>query len=193
MSGEFRGRKLLALPKGVEGLRPSSGRVRSAIFDRLQDEIVGARVLDLFAGSGALAIEALSRGAVQATLVEHAPALQRHLRRQLSQLGLDQRAHLRAMDAQRFLADRAAMVERSTRGSTGDATFDMVFIDPPYGDVDAYSRSLEGLIAGRLLAPEAVIVCERSRRASLAPWPEVLLEEATRRHGDSVLHFLRAN
>ena len=179
VGGEFKGRRLLALPKGFDGVRPSSSRVRGAIFDRLQGEVVGAAVLDLFAGSGALSFEALSRGAAQAQLVERAKPLQRYLDRQLGELRLSDRVRVAPTTAQRFLA-----------GSVSER-FDLVFIDPPYADVDAYSAVLGALVDGGWLAPQAVIVVERARRTALAPWPEVLREEAEKRHGDSVLHFLR--
>ena len=77
VSGSLGGRKLLSLPRSVTDVRPSSARVRSAIFDRLQHEVVGARVLDLFAGSGALSIEAISRGAARAVMVEQQRELAR--------------------------------------------------------------------------------------------------------------------
>jgi 16S rRNA (guanine966-N2)-methyltransferase len=180
VAGEFKGRRLLVLPKGFEGVRPSSSRVRGAIFDRLQGEVAGAKVLDLFAGSGALAIEALSRGAAKALLVERAKPLHRYLDRQLKELNLGDRAGVAAMAAERFL-----------RGSASE-TFDLVFVDPPYAEVDAYETVLDALVEGAWLAPEAMIVVERARRQVLTPWPEVLREEAEKRHGDSVLHFLRA-
>ena len=116
VGGEFRGRKLLSLPKGVD-VRPSSGRVRGAIFDRLQQEVIGRRVLDLFAGSGALSIEALSRGAKVVTLVERSRRLQVHLKRQIADLGIGSRAEVRHMDAQRFLGE----------GGGGAGAFDLVF------------------------------------------------------------------
>ncbi len=180
VAGEFKGRRLLALPRGQEGLRPSSSRVRGAIFDRLQSEVVGARVLDLFAGSGALAIEALSRGAAFATLVERAPALQRHLRRQLETLDLGQRSELVARDALSWLR---APAQR----------FDLVFLDPPYAQTELYGQSLAALVEGGWLAPEAVVVVERGQRAGIGSWPAGLVEELERRHGDCVLHFLRAS
>jgi 16S rRNA (guanine966-N2)-methyltransferase len=151
------------------------------VFDRIQGEVVGARVLDLFAGSGALAIEALSRGAKEATLVERARPLARHLVRQLERLGLQERARVEATQAERFVEG----------GRDSGGPFDLVFLDPPYADEDAYRRSLEGLMGGSFLAPEALVVCERARRAKLAAWPEFLREEAEKRHGDCVLHFLR--
>jgi 16S rRNA (guanine966-N2)-methyltransferase len=180
VGGEFKGRKLLALPKGIEGVRPSSSRVRGAIFDRLQGEVVDARVLDLFAGSGALSFEALSRGAAFAQLVERARPLQRHIERQIAELSLGARARLSKSSAQALV------------GGPAGEPFDLVFIDPPYADLDAYQAVLEGLVSGGWLAPEAVIVVERARRAQLPAWPEVLREEAEKRHGDSLLHFLRA-
>ena len=90
-------------PGNVRGVRPTSSKLRGAIFDRLQGEIVGARFLDPFAGSGAVSIEALSRGASSATLVEKQRALVQFLGRQLAALGLDGRATVRAGDAARVL------------------------------------------------------------------------------------------
>ena len=180
VGGEFKGRKLLSLPKGIEGVRPSSSRVRGAIFDRLQGEVVGARVLDLFAGSGALSFEALSRGAAFAQLVERARPLQRHLERQIIELRVGSKTRLAKSSAEGFM------------GLPCGEPFDLVFVDPPYADLDAYAAVLDGLVSGGWLASEAVVVVERARRASLAAWPEVLREEAEKRHGDSLLHFLRA-
>jgi 16S rRNA (guanine966-N2)-methyltransferase len=97
-AGSLRGRKLLPLPAGVPGLRPTGARVRGAIFDCLQQAVVGARVLDLFGGSGALAIEALSRGAERCTLLEIDARVVRHLRRQLEALGVSERAHVVHVD-----------------------------------------------------------------------------------------------
>src|SRR5690606_23957800 len=96
--GSLRGRVLRPLA-AAPGLRPTGARVREAIFDRLQHEIRGAAVLDLFAGSGALAFEALSRGARRATLVEHHPTIARNLLAQIRELALGERATVWQGDA----------------------------------------------------------------------------------------------
>lgn len=179
VSGELKGRLLAPLPRGVDGLRPSSGRVRGAIFDRLRVETPGAKLLDLFAGSGALSIEGLSRGAASATLVERNRALHRYLQRQLSSFGLEGRSRVVQGEALRFLS-----------GPPPEA-FDLVLVDPPWAEVALYGSCLEALASPGWLAPDAVIVVERSKRAvEVARWPVGYREDAMRPHGDTVLHFL---
>jgi 16S rRNA (guanine966-N2)-methyltransferase len=181
-SGRLRGRRLLALPKGVAGLRPTAARVRGAIFDRLGTEIVGARVLDLFAGSGAMAIEALSRGAAAATLVETDRRVVRHLHAQLAALDLGAFTEVLHADAQRFLA-----MEGRRR------PYDLVVIDPPFATPDVLPPLCEALGRG-WLAPEAVVVCERERvrgKSPLVRWPDTLTVEAERIYGQAVVEYLR--
>jgi 16S rRNA (guanine966-N2)-methyltransferase len=183
VSGTFRGRKLLSLPRSAVDVRPSSARVRSAIFDRLQREVVGARVLDLFAGSGALAIEAISRGAAHAVLVEQQRELARFLGQQLDALNLRDRCELIHDDALRYL-----------RRSVANAPFDLVLVDPPYAALDLYAHVLSLLIAQPWLAPEAVIVVEYEKHRGarpVIPVPEALHCEAVRDHGQTALEFLR--
>ncbi len=186
VAGTLRGRRLLALPRSISGVRPSSSRARSAIYDRLQAEVVGARVLDLFAGTGALAIEALSRGAAEATLVERQPALGKFLTRQLDELGLRDRATVVGDDARRFLTRCAA--------APGFAPFDLVLIDPPYAEIELYTAVLAGLLERECLAADAVVVIEyekhRGRRPAIAI-PRGLETEAVRDHGQTALEFLR--
>jgi 16S rRNA (guanine966-N2)-methyltransferase len=188
VSGALRGRRLLPLPRSITGVRPSSSRVRSAIFDRLQAEVVGARVLDLFAGSGALAIEALSRGAAHATLVERNRDLWPFLTAQLDALGLASRATIVRGDAQRFLTSSSATVVQAQQ------RYDLVLIDPPYAELTLYGAVLDALVSGSHLAEAAVIVMEvekhRGQRPSI-PLPEALTCEAVRDHGQTALEFLR--
>jgi 16S rRNA (guanine966-N2)-methyltransferase len=161
--------------------------VRSAIFDRLQAEVVDAEVLDLFAGSGALAIEALSRGAARAVLVEQQAALIRFLDEQLRRLGLRERCELVHDDARRYLA-RAATQQHARR-------FGLVLLDPPYADVALHGDTLAGLVASGLLAAEAVVVLELPRHRGRLPAivvPRELAVEAVRDHGQTALEFLRA-
>jgi 16S rRNA (guanine966-N2)-methyltransferase len=183
VAGEFRGRKLLSLPRSITDVRPSSARVRSAIFDRLQAEVVDARVLDPFAGSGALAIEAISRGAAHAVLVEHSRELVRFLAAQLDALGLRARCELIHDDALRWLG----------RPRSG-APFDLILVDPPYAALDLYADVLALLVANQWLADTGVIVVEYEKHRGARPAirvPEALHCEAVRDHGQTALEFLR--
>lgn len=188
VSGALRGRRLLSLPRSITGVRPSSSRVRSAIFDRLQAEVVGARVLDLFAGSGALAIEALSRGAAHATLVERNRDLWPFLTAQLDALQLAASATIVRADAQRFLTSSGSTVVQAQQ------RYDLVLIDPPYAELDLYGAVLDALVSGNHLAEAAVIVLEVEKRRGqrpCIPLAEGLICEAVRDHGQTALEFLR--
>ena len=162
VAGEFGGRRL-ATPPG-RGTRPTADRVREALFSMLGD-VSGAHVLDLFAGSGALGIEALSRGAASAAFVESDARAAAVVRRNLDSLGL--RAEVRRQDALRFLA-------------AAEGSFDLVLADPPY---DSASR-IAGPLAERLpgvLAEGGRIVTESDKRIPLE-LPFRLLRERT--YGD---------
>jgi len=162
VAGEFGGRRLAAPPG--RGTRPTADRVREALFSMLGD-VSGAHVLDLFAGSGALGIEALSRGAASAAFVESDARAAAVVRRNLDSLGL--RAEVRRQDALRFLA-------------AAEGSFDLVLADPPY---DSASR-IAGPLAERLpgvLAEGGRIVTESDKRIPLE-LPFRLLRERT--YGD---------
>jgi 16S rRNA (guanine966-N2)-methyltransferase len=163
VAGEFRGRRLAA-PRGAR-TRPTADRVREALFSMLGD-VSGARVLDLYAGSGALGIEALSRGAESAVFVERDPRAVLAIERNLESLGVEQEV-LRE-DVVRFLR-------------RGAGTFDLVFCDPPY---DSASR-LAGPLTERLpevTSADARIVTESDKRNPLElPFP--LVTERT--YGDT--------
>lgn len=167
--------------------------MRSAIFDRLQGEVVGARVLDLFAGTGALAIEALSRGAAHATLVEQQPQLISFLTRQLDTLGISAHARVLRADARHVLS--AARGKSAGRAAgLGPGRFDLVLVDPPYAQLDLYAAVLDALVAHEHLADEAIVVIEYQKqrgRAPQIPIPASLRSEAVRDHGDTVLEFFR--
>lgn len=162
VAGKFGGRRLAAPPG--RGTRPTADRVREALFSMLGD-VSGAHVLDLFAGSGALGIEALSRGAASAAFVESDARAAAVVRRNLDSLGL--RAEVRRQDALRFLA-------------AAEGSFDLVLADPPY---DSASR-IAGPLAERLpgvLAEGGRIVTESDKRIPLE-LPFRLLRERT--YGD---------
>ena len=165
VAGELGGRKLVA-PAG-SGTRPTADRVREALFSIL-GEVADLRVLDLYAGSGALGIEALSRGAAEAVFVDSSRAAVAAIRRNLSELGIE--ASVQRRDVLAYLA-----------GAAGEQPYDLVFADPPY---DSALRVAAGL-AERLppvLSPGAVIVTESNKRAPLE-LPFDLLRE--RSYGDT--------
>jgi 16S rRNA (guanine966-N2)-methyltransferase len=170
VAGRFGGRRLRA-PRG-RATRPTSDRVREALFGLLGD-VGGARVLDLFAGSGALGIEALSRGAAQATFVDSSAAAARAVRDNLE--ALDVAGRVRRMDARSFL--------RSAR--TAGHEYDLVFVDPPYRRTAALAAGLTEALPA-VLAPGGRVVAESDRRAPLKLGLPVLDE---RRYGDTVIRI----
>ncbi|MBE0604798.1 MAG: 16S rRNA (guanine(966)-N(2))-methyltransferase RsmD [Deltaproteobacteria bacterium] len=171
VGGKWGGRTIRA-PRGIS-VRPTTDRVREAVFAMLGDDVEGSVVLDLFAGTGAMAIEALSRGAAGAVLVESSPAALGALRANL--------ASLEAEDAVCLPLDYREAVRRlSAKGRA----FDLVFLDPPYG------KGLVGLSAvllsrAGILAPGAVVVAERASRDPVETVPAGWRERAERRYGDT--------
>ena len=163
VAGEFKGRRLRA-PRGLR-TRPTADRVREALFSILGD-VSGARVLDLYAGSGALGIEALSRGAASAVFVERDARAASAIRDNLRALELDQA--VRRQDALRFLA-------------ANEGTFDLVFCDPPYDSVPRIAEPLAERLPA-LLTQGARIVTESDKRMPLE-LPFELLAERT--YGDT--------
>jgi 16S rRNA (guanine966-N2)-methyltransferase len=148
IAGELKGQQLMA-PKGWQ-VRPTSERVREAIFSTLAARTPGARVLDLYCGTGALAIEALSRGAAHATLVDRdtRPALGN-----VERLGLSGRADLIRADAGDWLAT-----------ATTAAPFDLVFVDAPYKLADLVAEQLDTHLPGVLAADGRAVVESGARR-----------------------------
>ncbi|MFZ4776623.1 MAG: 16S rRNA (guanine(966)-N(2))-methyltransferase RsmD [Terrimicrobiaceae bacterium] len=179
IAGEAGGRPLKAPPEGV---RPTMDRVKAAVFSSLGDLVPGARVLDLFAGSGAMGIEALSRGSASATFVDSNDRCIHCIRENLRRAGVS--GSVQAMDVFRFLDLYA-----------GEETFDLIFADPPYSkktdDPDhATSLALSEKLAAAL-SPGGLLVLER--QAGGKP-PESLLQAGRiKRYGGSeILFFLKA-
>jgi 16S rRNA (guanine966-N2)-methyltransferase len=172
IAGRFGGRSLLA-PRG-RATRPTSDRVREALFSILGPDLLdGARVLDLFAGSGALGIEALSRGASGAVFVDSSSIAVAALRRNLDALGID--AEVRRQGVLAYL-----------RSASRDARlYDLVFLDPPYRHARALGPELSTAL-GPVLAPNARVVAESDRRAPLE-LDLTLLDE--RRYGDTLIRI----
>ena len=177
IAGTAGGRRLVSPPG--DRLRPTADRVKESVFSALgPDRLTGARVLDLYAGTGALAIEALSRGAEEAVLVERDAAAARAIQANLESTGMTGRAVLRRSDVRSVLAGPAA------------APFDLVFLDPPYDLPDAaLGEVLERLAQGGWTAPEATLVVERSAAGGAPPWPPNWRSTWERCYGDTLMLF----
>ncbi len=172
-AGRLRGRRLPV----AAGVRPSGARLRESLFDLWRERLPGSRFLDLFAGTGAVGLEAVGRGARRAVLVEGAPAAFALLRRQCERLAPGEASALR-LDLPAGLARLARSGER----------FDLVFADPPY-DFDRFDELLAGLPA--LLAAGGEAAVEHSARLEL-PTPRGLARLDLRTYGDQRLAFYRA-
>lgn len=178
MTGGILGGRRLVAPAG-RGVRPTTDRVRESIFGRLGG-LEGACVLDLYAGTGAMGIEALSRGAASVVFVERARDALDALRRNLSALGVASRVRVVVRDAAAAVADLGRAGER----------FDLVLVDPPY-ETDEADRALRALVRAGVLADGALVVVERSRRHPLPPVPGLAVEDE-RRYGDTIVSRLAA-
>lgn len=174
IGGRWRGSRIVFPP--LQAIRPSPDRVRETLFNWLQQPIVGARCLDLFAGSGALGLEALSRGAAHVTFVDREPQIGRHLAQTLERLG-SRDAAVVVEDALRFL-------------SRPPQPFDIVFLDPPFdsGVLEQAGSRLQGW-----LAPGAYIYVECPAERSLARLPVQWRVQRTKRAGQVGYHLLRAS
>jgi 16S rRNA (guanine966-N2)-methyltransferase len=176
VAGIAGGRRLAVPPHGT---RPTSDRVREAVFNTVQArrDLEGARVLDLYAGSGALGLEALSRGATHVRFVESDRRAAAVLCRNVQALGLP--------GTQVSTAEVLAVL----RGNP-DQPYDVVLADPPYAlDERAVSGMLSALVSGGWLAPAALIVVERAARAQPPVWPAGVVELTNRRYGDTAVYY----
>jgi 16S rRNA (guanine966-N2)-methyltransferase len=183
IAGTYRSRILKSLKSLA--LRPTSDRLRETLFNVLAPNIAGSRFVDLFAGTGAIGIEALSRGAIEIVFIEnHAPAAT-VIRRNLESLDIRSGATVLAVDALRGLAMLASRKRHAEPG------FDYVFLDPPYGAAEEYARVLEFLGSEELLAPDAIVVAEHSRKFDLREEAGALRRFRVLRQGDAALSFYR--
>ena len=176
IAGVAKGRRLVAPPG--DRTRPTSDRVKESWFSALQPVLGGAHVLDLYAGSGALGLEALSRGAAAVTFVERDRRALEALHRNVAAVDLP------------GVTVVSRDVHQALAGSLADAPFDVVVADPPYrADEDELGRVLGALVAH--LADDAVVTVERGRREPPPRWPDELLADDPRRYGDTTLHRAR--
>lgn len=179
VGGRLRGRPI-AGPVG-DAIRPTSDRLREAIFNILlhahDDAVAGARVLDLFAGTGAMGIEALSRGAAQALFVEDASAARGLIRQNLDALGLGDAGRLFRRDATRM------------GSAASQEPYSVAFCDPPYAQ-DLAGRALSSCAAGGWLAPGALVVVEEKAAAAFA-LPDGFSDLDRRRYAETEIIFGR--
>lgn len=180
VAGRFKGKGLEA-PKGL-ATRPTSDRVRQALFNVLEHgapavDFEGVRVLDLFAGSGALGLEALSRGARYCLFIEDNASARAAIRRNVEALGLTGATRIWRRDATRL-------------GPAGTLTpFDLIFCDPPYGK-GLGERAIAAAVEGGWVAGGAIAVLEERADAEIA-WPAPLTEIDQRRYGDTAIGIAR--
>ena len=183
IAGEYRSRTLTA-PRGLD-TRPTSDRLRETLFNILAPRLQGAVFLDLYAGSGAVGIEALSRGAREAIFVEQAEPALKAIRANLASL------RIRGGYALETRSVSAALRRLAEAGRRAD----VVFMDPPYTAGEEYERTL-GLLGGEardVLAPGAVIVAEHEKRRELEERYAALVRYRVLKQGDAALSFYRAS
>jgi len=188
ITGGKAARRILKVPKGL-AVRPTPDLVKQAVFNSLGGRVVGARVLELFAGTGALSLECLSRGAVSAVCVEKSSRHAETLRQNFQLAGFPpETLQVRVQDVFVALAQLAAAGER----------FALVLADPPYGDKNIGRRStsfaqqlLDEVNLPRLLEPGGLLVLGHTKRDTLSV-PEFWRDQKLLKHGDSVMRFLAA-
>jgi 16S rRNA (guanine966-N2)-methyltransferase len=179
IAGTFKSRRLKTL-RGME-LRPTSDRLRETLFDILGDTVKDSVFVDLFAGTGAVGIEAISRGARRVVFIErHAPAVQL-IRENLNSLGITGEADVLPLDVMRGFEKLTSRNERS----------DFIFFDPPYARADEYQRVLESIAAKGMLSAAGTVIAEHTRKLELPLQAEMLERTRVKVQGDSALSFYR--
>lgn len=177
--GGAAGGRRIATPRG-DGTRPTSDRVREALFSAIESwcgSLHGLRFLDLYAGSGAVGLEAWSRGADAVTLVEHDRRTAALIRSNAAALGFPQ-------------ADVRASTVTSAVAHPPSAPYDIVFVDPPYSlDEVTLGGDLAALVAHGWLAPDAMVVVERSARGPEPSWPKGIVGDRLKRYGETALWY----
>jgi len=184
IAGRLGGRSLVVPPAGT---RPTTDRVREALFSAVvaRIDLDGAAVLDLFAGSGALGVEALSRGAATACFVESDPRAASCLRGNVRGLAAE-------LDGARTEVRRGTLPGALDGPCPVPGGFDLVLADPPYEQAARLDAPvLDALVGGGWLAPGALVVWERSRRGEATRWPDALEVGFSRTYGDTLVEIAR--
>lgn len=177
--GRLRGRRLASF-KGLD-IRPTSDRVREAVFDLLGHDLSGEKVLDLFAGTGSLGIEAISRGAAWAVFIDQSPKAVELIRKNLKLCGVEAQGFVLKKDLLRGFPRRALLMEEKV---------DLVFLDPPYrkGMIPAL---LEELAVRRILGSPSILVGQSEQREVLTPRLRTLQIVKSRTYGDTRITLYR--
>lgn len=184
IGGRFKGRRVVGVVQDP-GVRPITGRMRQSLFDILRPWLPGSRFLDLYAGSGAVGLEALSRGAARAVFVERDARCARGIARNLELLGLSGAARVLRLDVAAGL------------GRLRGEAFDLIFAGPPYKDAQKRplrltAATLEAVRRGGLLAPGATLAVQHHKSDAPAP-PEGFVLKRQERYGDSLIDFYRVD
>lgn len=175
ISGEWKGRRLKAI-KGNQ-IRPTSDKVKGAIFNILGDKVLGSKTLDLFAGTGSLSLEALSRGAAQAVLVEKNRKAWEIIGENLQMTGVQDRVRLYHMDAFIFLKQQ-------------HEKYDLIFVDPPYGQ-GLTDRILSSVKNSIILNPAGVVILETASNEKITDDLGLLEIRIIKEYGDTKIWFLQ--
>ncbi len=179
IAGTYRGRRLKTLKGG--NLRPTSDQLRETLFDVLGPRIEGAKFLDAYAGSAAVGLEAISRGAAEVVFIEHHRAANELIRENLAALAIESGFRLMT----------CAVLTGLERLESQGSRFDFIFLDPPYDAIREYHHALRQIARAGLAAPGALVIAEHSRRVELEDEYGTLRRTRTLRHGDAQLTFYR--
>lgn len=179
IAGTYRGLRLRTLRGG--NLRPTTDQLRETLFDVLGLRVQGAAFLDAYAGTGAVGLEALSRGVRDVVFIEHHRAASQLIRQNLAALKIDSG----------YTILTCPVITGLERLERDGERFDIVFLDPPYEEIREYHHTLRQLARGSLLRPESIVIAEHSRHIELEENYLALLRTRLLRHGDAQLGFYR--
>lgn len=186
IAGTARGRRIFSVSKNLP-VKPISDRIKQSLFDILRPRITGAIMLDLFAGTGNVSLEALSRGALKTVMVDREPACIKNIHRNLVHLGFEDRARVIKGDVLKPLDYLLSYSDNEG--------YDIIFMGPPYRDQNnkmlAFSEpALKNVAQAKLLAPQGIIVLQTHKTEQFAV-PETLEIYRVEKYGDTLVHFLR--
>ncbi len=187
IAGTARGRRIFSVSKNLP-VKPISDRIKQSLFDILRPRITGAIMLDLFAGTGNVSLEALSRGALKTVMVDREPACIKNIHRNLAHLGFEDRAKVLRGDVLKPLD--WVMPYSDNEG------YDIIFMGPPYRDINnkmlSFSEpALKNVAEARLLAPNGIVVLQTHKTEEFAV-PSGLEIYRVEKYGDTLVHFMRA-
>ena len=187
IAGTARGRKIFSVSKNLP-VKPISDRIKQSVFDIIRPRITGAYMLDLFAGTGNVSYEALSRGAAKTVMVDREPACIKNMHRNLAHLGFEDRAKVLRGDILKPLDWLLAY--------SNNEGYDIIFMGPPYRDINnkmlSFSEpALKNVAQAKLLAPNGIIILQTHKTEAFAV-PAGLEIYRVEKYGDTLVHFLRA-